>query len=64
MNKEGVVYTYIYILYDNIYYMEYNVIIKCENICIIWNINHKKNEITPLAAAWMDLEIIILSELE
>ena len=42
MNKEGVVYTYIYILYDNIYYMEYSVIIRCENIYIIWNINHKR----------------------
>ena len=24
--------------------------------------NHKKNEIMPLAAAWVDLEMIILSE--
>ena len=28
-----------------------------------WNITHKKAEILPLAATWMDLEIIILNEL-
>ena len=32
--------------------------------CILkWDITHKKAEIMPLAATWMDLEVIILSEL-
>ena len=29
---------------------------------IQWNISHKKNEIMPFAATWMDIDIIILSE--
>ena len=29
---------------------------------IQWNISHEKNEILPFAATWMDLDIIILSE--
>ena len=27
------------------------------------SLSHKKNKIMPLAATWMDLEIIILSEI-
>ena len=30
---------------------------------IQWNITIKKNEIMPFAATWMDLQIIILSEI-
>ena len=41
MDKEDVVYTYIY-----------NGIL----------LSHKKNEIMPFAATWMDIEIIILNE--
>ena len=36
-----------------------------EDVVHIYNgvlLSHKKNEIMPLAATWMDLEIIILSE--
>ena len=37
-----------------------------DDIVLTYNgilLSHKKNEIVPLAAAWMDLEIITLSEL-
>ena len=36
-----------------------------DDIVLTYNgilLSHKKNEIVPLAAAWMDLEIITLSE--
>ena len=31
-------------------------------VYIQWNDSHKKNEIMPFSATWMDLEICILSE--
>ena len=36
-----------------------------EDVVYLYNgilLSHKKNEIMPFAAAWMDLEIIIISE--
>ena len=49
MDKKDVIYIYIH-THIHIYTMEYYSAIK-------------KNEIMPLAATWMDLQIIILSEI-
>ena len=36
---------------------------KEDMVYIQWNISHKKNEILPFAAMWMDLKNIMLSEI-
>ena len=38
-----------------------------EDVILIYNgilLSHEKNDIVPFAAAWMDLEMIILNEVE
>ena len=46
MDKEGVVYVYIW------------------NIYVEYLLSIKRNEIMPFVATWMDLEIIIISEVK
>ena len=60
MDKKGVIYIYIYThththIYTHIYIHTHHT-----HSGIL--LSQKKNKIMPLAATWMDLEIIILSE--
>ena len=61
MDKEDIVYVHTYSMY--IYYTTYSI---CTHVHTHTHngvlLSHKKIEMMPFAATWMDIEVIILSE--